>query len=149
MWFLPWSFAMGAWSARVPGPTASHCQPRETTVNPLRRKPGVAGVVGEIFVAAVDERKDARKAAVGFSRRKSVPLPLEGSLGRTATKSAENSSFAILEIGGVFEVDDGFVVDVVYGDGEKDFAGETFRRAGVAERLASENVGAEGDLDAR
>ena len=32
----------------------------------VAEKPGVAGVVGEIFIAAVDEREDTRKAAVGI-----------------------------------------------------------------------------------
>src|SRR5437879_4237594 len=101
----------------------------------VAEKPGVAGVVGEVFVAAIDERKDARKTAVGIFEEERA-IAFGGIFGADGDKVRGKFDFAILEIGGIFEIDDGFVVDVVYGDGEKDFAGDAFVRAGVAERFS-------------
>src|SRR5256885_3218891 len=98
----------------------------------VAEKPGVAGVVGEVFVAAIDERKDARQAAIGIFKEERA-IAFGGIFWADGDKVRGKFDFAILEVGGVFEVDDGFVVDIVYGDGEKDFAGEPFVRAGVAE----------------
>src|SRR5213079_1938829 len=104
----------------------------------VAEKPGVAEVVGEVFVAAIDERQDARQAAVGIFKEERA-IAFGGILGAHGDKVRGKFDFPILEIGGVLQVDDGFVVNIVYGDGEIDFPGDTFVGTGVAEGFSIEN----------
>ncbi len=113
----------------------------------VAQKPGVAGVCGEILVAAIDERQNMRKTAIRtFEKKRAVAFG--GVFGADGDEIGGEFNFAVLETDCFFEVNDGFVVGVVYGDGEKDFAGEAFVRASVAEGLSIENVHARDDFDA-
>ncbi len=113
----------------------------------VAEKPSVTSVVGEIFIAAIDEREDARKAAVGiFEEQRAIAFGWI--FGANSDEVCGKFDFAILEIDGVCQVDDGSVVDVVDGDGEKDSAGDAFIGASVAKRFSTENVHTGSDFDA-
>jgi len=144
---LPWSFAMGAWSASVPGPTASHCQPRDTTVNPLRRNQASPGVVREIFVAAIDERKDARKTAVGIFKEERA-VAFGGNLWGGRRQSPRKIRLSPFWRLAAFSRSTMALLWTLFTATEKRFAGDAFVGAGVAERFSIENVHAGGDLHA-
>jgi len=113
----------------------------------VAKKPGVASIMREILVTAIHKRQNAGEAAVGVFEEHSA-IALGGIFGANSDKIRGKFDFAVLEIDGVLEIDDGFVVDVVYGDREEDFTGDAFVGAGIAEGLSIENIDARDDFDA-
>ena len=130
-----------AWAGRVPLPAEGNDGVA------VAQQPRVAGVVGKVPVAAVDERDHAPAAAIGHFKN-------HGAVAFVCVFWAHGDEFrgeldfAVFEVDGVGQIDDLLVVGI--GDWERkiDTASDALVGSGVGEGLAVEDVGARGDLNA-
>jgi len=111
----------------------------------VAEKPRVTGVVLDVPVAAINERDDAAAAAVGVFKEQRAVAAVR-IFGANGDEVGGELDFAVAEVDGVFEIDDGGVVGIVYGEREVDGAEDTLAGAGVAETAATQHILARRDF---
>ena len=125
--------SQGARRLRIPLPPEAHDGVA------VAQQPGVACVVGQILIAAVDQRENACIAAIG-DLQKHGAIAQVGILRTDSDEVRGELDFAVLQVDRVAEIDDALVVRIGHGEREVDAPGDALVGPCISEYLAVENA---------